>query len=53
LSPTPPVECLSAMKSYESRRCHCSPERSMACVSVAISSGIMPLMATAISSADI
>ena len=42
LSPTPPVECLSAVCSPSGERSTTSPECSISMVSCAVSSGVMP-----------
>ena len=51
LSPTPPVECLSATGLPMDDRFSCSPLAAMTSVSVAISSGSIPRQQTAISQA--
>jgi hypothetical protein len=42
LSPTPPVECLSAFGSSTSEKSRTSPDPSMACVSASISPVVIP-----------
>ena len=42
LSPTPPVECLSASGASMCERSRTSPEWSIACVSASISAVVMP-----------
>ena len=53
LSPTPPVECLSAVGRESVEKSIRSPEAIMAAVQRAISSCSMPLSRIAIASADI
>jgi hypothetical protein len=53
LSPTPPVECLSATKSKRSRRRQLSPDSSIARVRAAVSYWLMPRIAIAMRKADI
>ena len=52
VSPTPPVECLSAFTPGMSDRFSVSPDFSMASVSARVSRSVMPLMQMAISSAE-
>ncbi len=52
LSPTPPVLCLSTFTPGRSRRSTRRPECTIASVSHAVSSGVMPRRRMAISSAD-
>ena len=52
LSPTPPVECLSAFGRRSAERSATTPERIMASVSAAVSAGVMPRRKIAISSAE-
>ena len=42
LSPTPPVECLSALTPAMAERSTISPERAITSVSTAVSSSVMP-----------
>jgi hypothetical protein len=51
LSPTPPVECLSAVGRPSAERSLRSPESIIACVQTASSSGVIPRKNTAMSSA--
>ena len=53
LSPTPPVECLSAVGRDSAEKSIRSPEAIIAAVQRAISRGTMPLSRIAIASADI
>ena len=53
LSPTPPVECLSAVKAPSADRSTISPEWAMAMVSAVVSGIVMPRNRIAIMSADI
>ena len=52
VSPTPPVECLSALTPSMSERSRVSPDLAIASVSASVSRSVMPLMQIAISSAD-
>ena len=52
VSPTPPVECLSAFTPSMSDRFSVSPDFSIASVSASVSRSLMPLMQIAISSAE-
>ena len=53
VSPTPPVECLSALTPGTSERSSVSPDLAMASVSASVSRSVMPLMQMAIRSAEI
>ena len=53
LSPTPPVLCFPTLMPGRSDRSRRSPERSMASVSQAVSSSVIPRRTTAISNADV
>ena len=53
VSPTPPVECLSAFTPGMSLKSSVSPDLAMASVSASVSRSVMPLMQMAISSAEI
>ena len=52
LSPTPPVECLSAVGRVSDDRSSRSPESIIAAVQVASSRGVMPRNTMAINNAD-
>ena len=52
VSPTPPVECLSALTPGMSLRSSVSPDFAIASVSARVSRSVMPLMQMAISSAE-
>ena len=53
VSPTPPVECLSALTPGMSFRSSVSPDLAMASVSASVSRSLMPWMQMAISSAEV
>ena len=53
LSPTPPVECLSAVGLSSSFQSSITPERIIASVRSAVSRSVMPRQQIAIASADI
>jgi hypothetical protein len=53
LSPTPPVECLSAVRRGSAEKSIRSPEAIIAAVQREISRGVMPLSRIAIASAAI